>query len=148
MLPLFDYCDVVWDNLTLTMADKLQKLQNRAARVITRKSYEVRSHDIRLRLNWNTLADRRYEHKATTMFKVLNGYAPPYMSELFKPITESIPYDLRGREQNIILPLPKRDYCKRSFLYCGPKLWNTLPDSIKKLENPRSFKKALSSFYC
>ena len=133
ILPLFDYCDVVWDNLSLTsLADGLQRLQNRAARVITREGYEVRSHDIRSRLGWNTLAERRSKHKATTMFKVLNGYAPPYMSELFSPITESIPYNLRGREQNITLPLPKRDYCKRSFQYCGPKTWNALPDSIKK----------------
>ena len=109
ILPLFDYCDVVWDNLSLTLADRLQRLQNRAARVITREGYEVRSHDIRSRLGWNTLAERRSKHKATTMFKVLNGYAPPYMSELFSPITESIPYNLRGREQNITLPLPKRD---------------------------------------
>ena len=41
ILPLFDYCDVVWDNLSLTMADRLQKLQNRAARVITREGYEL-----------------------------------------------------------------------------------------------------------
>ena len=45
------------------MADVVQKLQNRAARVITRKCYEVRSHDIRSRLSWNTLVDRRYDHK-------------------------------------------------------------------------------------
>lgn len=39
---------------------------------------------------------------------LLDGHAPPYMSELFRPaITESIPYGLRGRKQNIILiPTP------------------------------------------
>ena len=33
--PYFDYCDVVWSDCSKTRADKLQKLRNRAARIIT-----------------------------------------------------------------------------------------------------------------
>ena len=36
--PHFDYCCSVWDELGGALATKLQKLQNRAARVITRSS--------------------------------------------------------------------------------------------------------------
>ena len=43
--PLFDYRDVVWSNLNKTLTARLQKLQNRAARIITRKGYDVRSAD-------------------------------------------------------------------------------------------------------
>ena len=39
--PHFDYCCSVWDELGDTLAIKLQKLQNRAARVITRPSYDA-----------------------------------------------------------------------------------------------------------
>ena len=38
ILPHFDYCGFVWDELNVTLSDKLQKLQNRTARVITRSS--------------------------------------------------------------------------------------------------------------
>ena len=31
--PYFDYCSVVWDGCGTTLAGKIQKLQNRAARV-------------------------------------------------------------------------------------------------------------------
>ena len=31
----FDYCSTVWDGVSLTLLDKIQKLQNRVARVIT-----------------------------------------------------------------------------------------------------------------
>ena len=34
--PPFDYCCSVWDNFGETLSNKLQKLQNRAVRVITR----------------------------------------------------------------------------------------------------------------
>ena len=33
--PHFDYCNVVWGSYNKTLANKLQKLQNRAARVLT-----------------------------------------------------------------------------------------------------------------
>ena len=39
--PHFDHCCSVWDELGGTLATKLQKLQNRAARVITRSSYDA-----------------------------------------------------------------------------------------------------------
>ena len=57
--PVFDYCDVVWDNLDYGLATKLQKLQNRAARIITFRCYDVRSAQIRNQLNWEEIASRR-----------------------------------------------------------------------------------------
>ena len=53
--PFFDYCDVLWGNLIETLTARLQKLQNRAARIITRKGHDVRSADIRKELRWNDL---------------------------------------------------------------------------------------------
>ena len=38
ILPHFDYCSSVWGDCNLTLSDKLQKLQNRAARAITRSN--------------------------------------------------------------------------------------------------------------
>ena len=39
--PRFDYCSAVWDDLTQQLNEKVQKLQNRAIRVITKSSYDV-----------------------------------------------------------------------------------------------------------
>ena len=41
--PYFSYCAPVWDGLGHTLSDRLQKLQNRAARVIMRSSYDISS---------------------------------------------------------------------------------------------------------
>ena len=35
----FDYCNIAWDNCGKTLFDRLQKLQNRAARVLTFRRY-------------------------------------------------------------------------------------------------------------
>ena len=42
----FDYCSLVWTNCTQDLQNKLQKLQNHAARIITNSSYEIRSSDV------------------------------------------------------------------------------------------------------
>jgi hypothetical protein len=54
ILPHFDYCSLVWDNCSDYLIDKLQKLQNRAARVITGRTYETRSCDVLLLFMHNT----------------------------------------------------------------------------------------------
>ena len=38
--PHFDYCCEVWDTIGIGLSDRLQKLQNRAARVITDRKNE------------------------------------------------------------------------------------------------------------
>ena len=43
MKPYFDHCSLVWRNCKLEKQIKLQKLQNRAARVITGDNWEIRS---------------------------------------------------------------------------------------------------------
>ena len=57
--PYFDYCSLVWGNCRDSLKEKLQKLKNRAARVITGDTYDTRSKDILLKLNWKSLSERR-----------------------------------------------------------------------------------------
>ena len=65
ILPHFDYCSSVWDELNVTLSDKLQKLQNRAARVINRSSYDTSTSFLLKRLHWDDLSTRRKKLKAT-----------------------------------------------------------------------------------
>ena len=52
--PYFDYCSPLYDK---TLRDKLQMLQNRAARVIAGTRYDdrIRSSDLLQSLGWDTL---------------------------------------------------------------------------------------------
>ncbi len=62
--PYFDCCSSLWDNCGKVLQDKLQKFQNRAARIITGASYDVRSADILSTLGWETLNVRRSRNKS------------------------------------------------------------------------------------
>ena len=71
--PHFDYCDIVWGNCGKTLRDKLQKLQNRAARVLTFSNYDADTTELLEFLGWKNLARQQEIHKATMMFRCLHG---------------------------------------------------------------------------
>ena len=52
IMPHFDYCSPVWDCLSGYLSDKLQKLQNRAARVITKSPFDTSSNHLLSTLDW------------------------------------------------------------------------------------------------
>ena len=57
--PHFDYCCSVWDTLGETLSNKVQKLQNRAIRVITRSPYDASANPLLDSLHLDNLSLRR-----------------------------------------------------------------------------------------
>ena len=98
--PLFDYCDVVYDNINKGLNERLQKLQNRAARIITRSNYDVRSVDILKQLEWDTLSQGRFKPKATAMYNIMNGNAPYYLRMMFTMNNKNELYHFRDKRRN------------------------------------------------
>ena len=72
--PYFDYCSPLWDTCDKTLRNKLQILQNRAARVImgTRYDDRIRSSDLLQSLEWDTLHVRWAKLKSVLLYKILN----------------------------------------------------------------------------
>ena len=79
--PHFDYCCSVWDGLGETLSTKIQKLQNRAVRVITKSSYDTNASVLLNALQLDNLYVRRRKLKAQLMFKILKRNMP-YIYEL------------------------------------------------------------------
>ena len=142
--PYFSYCAPVWDGLGKKQSDKLQKLQNRAARVITRSSYDISSSSLLEELNWESLSTKRLKQKAILMFNTLNKRTPLYLQEMFSP-SESV-YNLRDSYGKLFVPKPRTDYLKRSFSYSGASLWNGLPESLRSVTSLATFKTGLEAF--
>ena len=99
--PYFDYCDIVWVDCSKTRADKLQKLQNKAARIITRTDYSIRSSDVLNSLEWTNLEERRKRHLLVTVFKVFNNNCLTYLRERFHRASEIHNYNLRGSNYDL-----------------------------------------------
>ena len=143
--PHFDYCSAVWDGLTQQLSEKLQKLQNRAIRVITKSSYDTSSRLLLTSLGWNNLSSRRAKQKANLMYKCINNLAPAYLCNLFLPRIPS--YDFRNAKKKLLLPKPRTDYLKHSFSYSGAILWNNLPEEIRTSNSLAFFKRSYNKLF-
>ena len=72
--PQFDYCSSVWDGLNESLSNELQKLENRAARVITRSNYDASAGYLLENLHLDNISVRCKKLKAILMFKILRLY--------------------------------------------------------------------------
>ena len=77
ILPVFDYCAVVWDSCSKADREYLDKLHRRAASII--EGYAVSQSQISYTFGWPTLQSRRDYLKCMLVFKSLHGLAPAYL---------------------------------------------------------------------
>ena len=146
VLPYSDYCSEVWGCLGKTLSEKLQKLQNRAGRIITFSDYDVRSADILHSLGWETLDQRRAKQLATSIYKAVNNLYPNELNTIFESTSQVHSHNLRGSSHSMFTPRPRTEAGKRSFGYRGAVLWNDLPDEIRSQASIFLFKNKLSNF--
>ena len=123
ILPNFDYCSPVWDCLSGYLSNKLLKLQNRAARIITKLPFDTNSDHLLSTLNWERPSIRRKKQKALMMYKAMNGLTPKYLQRLF---AQSYLYNLRNSEGKLALPKPRTNYLAASPI-AGPRHGITCP---------------------
>ena len=141
--PHFRYCCSVWGNCGVTRLQTLQKLQNRAARIVTRSNFDSSAKPLIHNLKWPTISDIIRSETATIMYKSLNGLAPEYLSKRFvKNSTRNI-RQLRNTETDLMLPLRKTSNGQRGISFRGSKLWNQLDYDIKNAPSLATFKRRL-----
>ena len=78
-------------------------------------------------------------------YKIINGQSPTYLINAYKPVRS------RRSSDRSLLQIPDvstATYGQRDFCFYVPKLWNTLPTSIKQSETINIFKKELKTFLC
>ena len=139
ILPHFDYCSIVWDNLGKGLGQKLQRIQNRAARIITESDYNVRSSDILTLLNWSNLETTRTQQLKTFMYKTVNGMVPNYLSNKFSLISTVHEHNLRGSNHKLFVPRPLTESLKKSFSYRGATQWNDIPVAHARAQSVAEF---------
>ena len=134
----FSYCPMVWMFCGKTNLNKLEKLQERALAVVygdNSLDYDdmlQRSGQLRIRINLIRLV-------AIEMFKCTKGINPAYMNDMF--IDKESKYNLRDQSRLLQPKFNTKRYGYRS--YFGSKIWNSLPTSIKNLDDLDMFKRDL-----
>ena len=139
----FNYCDVVWGNCGVTNQKVLQKIQNRAARIINHAKWDSSAEENLSKLNWITLDQKRNDNIAIMMFKILSGHAPAYLSQRFSFRNHG--YNTRSGSLHLDIPQPKTESMKRSFVYRGAVCWNSLSHEQQQYPTLSRFKQILTN---
>jgi hypothetical protein len=138
--PYCDYCAQVWGCLGKTLAAKVQKLQNRAFRIITRENYTTRSTDILNKLGILNLEKRRMQQLSIFMYKVKNRLVPDYLCDMFTNVGDIHNHNTRQSGTDLTLPKPKTNSMKNVFSYRGAEVWNCLSAPLKASTTIANFK--------
>ena len=125
---------------------KRQHVQNSAARLLTGTHKHKHITPVLRDLPWS-LVHERIRFKILLMtFKCLNQLAPSYLSDLLIHYRTS--RTLRSSDKELLVQTlcHLKTYGERAFSFIAPKLWNTLPLSIKRCNSAESFKSTLKTY--
>ena len=139
----FNYCPISWMFCGKKNTSKLEKLQERALRLVF--CDQISSYDDLLkRGNFLSLKAYRIKCLAVEVFKCVHGFNPTYLNRLFtEPLAN---YNLRDRRRLNQPRFHTYTYGFRSFRYSGSKLWNSLPRAIKNTNDINEFKKNITEW--
>ena len=143
--PILEYGDVVFDDNSVLLSQRLEAIQLDAARTCTGAFLSTNRNSLLEELGWNTLAERRKNHKLILYYKIANGLTPQYLRELLPPrVSEISNYPLRNARNRSLVPTRTARY-KSSFLPSTTVLWNNLTNSVRFSPSLSIFKSSLNN---
>ena len=131
VLPHIDYCCMVW-GAKPALISKIQKLQNRALRIVLKLPPLTPTNLIFSNLNTMTVSKRIHFQLACQAFRASTGAAPDYLCRRLNMIQPGNRPTTRAITQgSYIIPKPNCEIFKNSFSYRAPSLLNTIPLTIR-----------------
>ncbi len=146
MTSRLDYCNALLGGCSARFINKLQMIQNAAARVLTRTRKYDHISPVLSTLHWLPTKHRIDFKILLITYKALNGLAPQYLSELLSHYSPSRPLRSQNSGHLIIPRISKSTAGGRSFSYLVPKLWNNLPNTVREADTLCQFKSRLKVF--
>ncbi len=141
VLPLFEYCDHIFDCLTQKDSLMIERLQNTCLRNILGNNKSSSATENRTELKQDSLALRRDMHTANEMYKIVHKIAPVEISRLFTSDDRENAYALTRHTRNeLIVPRCNLECGKRNFRYRGATNWNSIPIDIRSQSTLKAFK--------
>ena len=145
--PFFDYCDTIYDeHITMSDCIRLERAQNRAARLVTGAPLRTSTDGLRRELGWTSLTDRRKKHKLQLYHKLMfNPTIPPFIKLISPNARQQNPQRRLRNASTQTLPKVRTSIYYRSFIPATTRVWNTLPEQTRTDIRYTSFKKHLNT---
>ena len=156
--PYFKYCSIIWGQCSETLRDKLQTLQNKAARTIAKVRYDEANHS-KLLTDFGWLSVRNLIKLDMRIFahKELNNLHPeqdisPFQKlneqhtyNPFQKLNEQHTYNTRSVTNNNLF-IPRGNTQDMTMPYSGSRLWNEIPYEIIRVQTLEDFNDKLKTY--
>ncbi len=142
-----DYCNSLLYGIPGYQKDRLQRMQNIAARIVTRCDRRDHITPVLKSLHWLPVKYRIDFKILLFVYKCMNDLAPSYLIELVKPYHQER-YSTRRNSQHCLNKPPLfnlKSYGERSFTFSAPTEWNKLPLEIRTASSIECFKSQLKT---
>ena len=147
--PILEYAQLAWSGLSATDNRKLERLQRRAARLITAERLGEQSrgnieHDVLLsRAGLSTLSSCQRVALCMLASDLVHCRLPPHCTHFFQtwcPTKPERSISLRPNTSNLIrLSKPNTSLIPRSTMYSAISLWNSLPNAFRTINARTTF---------
>ena len=141
-----DYCNSLFYGLPKYSINRLQKIQNSVARIVTRTSHSSRITPFLKSLHWLPVQYRINFKLCCITHRALSLKEPHYLNSLV--INRLNSHFLRSSSFNpLTLPFfNKKSNGFRAFAHAAPFLWNHLPNTVRSAPTYLSFRKSFKTF--
>lgn len=141
--PQFDCCASVWSGASAANNDKLFKLQKRGLRMIC--NAPGMHPDLFSVLDWMLLPELLVGNDCKMLYGCMNDQAPNYLCKCFTLFDKNIYSTRQWTSKTLMLPRCKTCMYRKSFVFRGNKIWNSLEQDIKCCKLLSTFKHKLKT---
>ena len=144
-----DQLNSILYGISLKHIARLQRIQRAAARVVLyrqSRTSPLSSNELLKQLHWLPIEWRIRFKLATLTFKTLHTGRPPYLTDLLQ---HHEPTRLLRSSSSHQLSVPRHNltFGSRAFRCSSPRVWNSLPVSIRESQSLPTFRRHLKTFY-
>ena len=115
ILPVIDYCDVVWAPPTASLSKSMERIH---ARFVGHMSNDTGFVKV-------TLAERRHFHSIIQVYKFLHQLVPVYLRDMFTNSANVTGHASRN-SYHLFIPRMRTTYGQRSLFNRGAVAWNNI----------------------
>ncbi|CAB0035086.1 unnamed protein product [Trichogramma brassicae] len=128
VLPLMDYCCLVYLELPEYLATMLQRVWHAAVRFVFGLRRDDRLAPFLERMGCASLEERRRFFLGVQVYRAVSLQRPHYLSEMFRHRdTGTAPQTRSSSLPQLMVPDSSSEVRRRSFSIMGARMWNELP---------------------
>ena len=135
-----DYCNSLYNGISQANLNKIQRIQNTRARVVTNTSKFEHITPILKKLHWLPIKQRIDYKLCLLTYKTLQIQQPTYLS------FPSHSLSTRSSDSSVLsIPYVRTSLGKRAFSVLAPRLWNSLPPDTRNSLSVSTFRSKLKT---